>query len=155
MPKFTVSRQLPFNSDQLFAIAVDVESYSQFLPLVRKSEVWDRKTVSSGIEEYDAGLTVTYKKLQVHETFISHVIADHNKKTVKSTSTSGPVKKMTSLWKIKDLPDGGAEIEYTIEYTLRSKTMQLLLSGLFDLALRRVMAAFEQRAHTLYDQKVA
>jgi coenzyme Q-binding protein COQ10 len=111
--------------------------------------------VAPGVEEYDAALTVTYKKLQVHETFISHVIADHNDKTVKSTSSSGPVKKMTSLWRIKDLPEGGAEIEYSIDYTLRSKTMQVLLSGLFDLALRRVMAAFEQRAHALYDKKVA
>lgn len=155
MPKFTVSRQLPFNSDQLYAIAVDVDSYSQFLPLVRKSEVWNRKTVAPGVEEYEAALTVTYKKLQVHETFVSHVTADHNAKTVRSTSSSGPVKKMSSLWQIKDLPGGGAEIEYSIDYTLRSKTMQLLLSGLFDLALRRVMAAFEQRAHALYDKKVA
>lgn len=155
MPKFTVSRQLPFSSDQLFAIATNVEAYHEFVPLVRKSEVSNRKPVSPGIEEYDAALTVTYKKLQVHETFVSHVTADSIKKTVRSMSSSGPVKKMTSLWKIKDIPEGGAEIEYSIEYTLKSKTMQLLLSGLFDMALRRVMAAFEKRAHDLYDIKTA
>ena len=155
MPKFSVSRQLPFSSDQLFAIATNVEDYHEFVPLVRKSEVWNRKTVAAGVEEYDAALTVTYKKLQVHETFVSHVVADSLKKTVKSVSSSGPVKKMTSLWKIRDLPEGGTEIEYSIEYTLKSKTMQLLLSGLFDMALRRVMAAFEKRAHDLYDVKAA
>jgi len=34
MPKFSVSRSVPYTADQVFAIARDVARYTEFLPLV-------------------------------------------------------------------------------------------------------------------------
>jgi len=34
MPKFSVSRSVPYTADQVFAIARDVARYKEFLPLV-------------------------------------------------------------------------------------------------------------------------
>jgi ribosome-associated toxin RatA of RatAB toxin-antitoxin module len=36
-----------------------------------------------------------------------------------------------------------------LNYAMASRTLQLLLSGLFDYAMRKVMAAFEARARRL------
>ena len=39
MTKFSVTRDVPFSADQVFAVARDVEHYKSFLPLVKESSV--------------------------------------------------------------------------------------------------------------------
>jgi ribosome-associated toxin RatA of RatAB toxin-antitoxin module len=36
-----------------------------------------------------------------------------------------------------------------LDYAMASRTLQLLLTGLFDYTMRKVMAAFEQRARNV------
>ncbi|HUR43043.1 MAG TPA: type II toxin-antitoxin system RatA family toxin, partial [Aestuariivirga sp.] len=62
---------------------------------------------------------------------------------------------LVSQWKIRRGVNGGSEIQFTVDYTLKSRSLQFLLSGMFDLIVRRVMAAFEARAKTLYGTPVA
>ena len=42
------------------------------------------------------------------------------------------------------------DINFTVDYQLKSRTLQFVLSGMFDLAVRKVMTAFEERARVLY-----
>jgi coenzyme Q-binding protein COQ10 len=150
MTKFSVTRTVPYTADQVYAIAADVANYRKFLPLVRSSIVSNRKRQADGVETFDAAMTVTYKKLKIDQTFISRVEADPKTRTVKSTSDQGAVKHMLSIWTIKEAPGGKSEIDYFVEYQLRSRTMQFFLSGLFDMAMRKIFAAFEARARELY-----
>jgi ribosome-associated toxin RatA of RatAB toxin-antitoxin module len=46
-------------------------------------------------------------------------------------------------------------VNYSVDYTLKSRTLQFLLNGMFDLAMRKIMAAFEKRAAMLYGSKAA
>jgi coenzyme Q-binding protein COQ10 len=62
---------------------------------------------------------------------------------------------LVSNWTIRDLPGGRSEVNYSIDYTLKSRTLQFLLGGMFDLAIRKIMAAFEKRAEKLYGAKAA
>ncbi|NJM29400.1 MAG: hypothetical protein HC855_04185 [Rhizobiales bacterium] len=65
-------------------------------------------------------------------------------------AAGGAVKSLVSVWKIMPSPQGGADIEYAVDFTMNSRSMQFLLSGMFDLAVRKVMGAFEERARMLY-----
>ena len=150
MPNFSVTRRLSYSADQVYNIACDVDSYKEFIPLLKKSTVYNRKTLPDGRESFDAEFRITYQKLRIEETAISHVVADPVNRIVMSHSSEGAVKSMDSLWKVTSLPDGGSEVEFTIDYTLKSRSMQFLLSGMFDLAVRKVMTAFEDRARKLY-----
>ena len=64
MPKYNVTREMPYKAAELFAIAADVDSYKDFLPLVESSRTFDRERVSDGIERFKGELRVRYKKLQ-------------------------------------------------------------------------------------------
>ena len=150
MPKYSLTRKVPFTVDQVFAVACDVTHYKQFLPLVRRSLVRSQSTLPDGRETFEAELTVTYKKLGIEETLHSNVIVDRAKHLVEAHSTQGPVKSLDASWKIVDAGAGSAEIQLNLDYTLKSRTLQFILSGMFDLMVRKVMNAFEERARQLY-----
>ena len=149
MTKFSVTRDVPFSADQVFAIARDVEHYKGFLPLVKESSVSHLKKLPDGRTRFEAHLRISYQKLGINETMRSEVVVDETTRTVTAVSSEGPVKQLNSEWKFVDVP-GGAQIQFTVDYTLKSRTLQFLLSGMFDMMVRRIMTAFEERARKLY-----
>jgi coenzyme Q-binding protein COQ10 len=155
MPKFNITREMPYSARQLLEVALDVGSYKFFVPLVKESTVINRKTGPDGVETFDATLRVLYSKLRIDESFRSHVKVDRKNLMVTATSNDGPVSNLISNWQIRDLPNGRSEVDYSVDYTLKSRTLQFLLSGMFDLAMRKIMTAFEKRAATLYGSKAA
>ena len=150
MPKFTVTRRVPFSADQIYAIAVDVAAYKEFLPLMTGSTVRNRQKLPGGGESFDAALTIAYKKLNISETLTSRVETDLANRTVKAHAENGPVNNLDSEWKIVAAGDNECDIQLSVDYTMKSRSLQFLLSGMFDLMVRRIMTAFEQRARKLY-----
>lgn len=150
MPKFSVTRRVPFTVDQVFAISADVGNYRQFVPLLKRSIVRNRRTLPDGREAFEADLVVAYRKLSIEETLTSQVVVDKEKRTVTATASEGPVKHLNSEWLITEVGPGQADISFTVDYQLKSRTLQFLLSGMFDMIVRRIMSAFEERAKFLY-----
>ena len=150
MPKFNVTSTVPFSAEQVYAISCDVAQYRQFIPLVKRSLVRDVVKNADGTESFEAELTVAYKKLNIEETMASKVKADPAKFTVVSTAQDGPVKHLVSTWTIKPQGPNSCEVTLDVDYALKSKALQFVLSGMFDMIVRRIMTAFEERARTLY-----
>jgi len=155
MPKFNVTRHVPFTVDQVFDIARDVSSYREFLPLVRRSIVRQRTALADGRVCFDSELHINYKKLGIHEVMASRVTVDRANKVVTSESAQGPVKHLRAEWRITPAAQGGSDINFAVDYELKSRSLQFVLSGMFDLVVRRIMNAFEERARTLYGVEVA
>jgi coenzyme Q-binding protein COQ10 len=150
MPKFNVTRRVPYSVEQVFAISADVSQYRNFLPLVKRSLVRNRSRLPDGRESFDAELTVIYRKLGIEETLPSRVVVDPAAYTVTATATEGPVKHLNAEWRILPAGEGQSEISLTIDYQLKSRALQFVLSGMFDMVVRRMLTAFEERAHKLY-----
>ena len=150
MTKFSVTRNVPFSVEQVFAIASDVGQYRTFLPLVKRSTVMNFATLPDGRLSFDSELEMSYRKLGINEILRCRVTVDHKTRTVTSASNEGPVKSLLSEWKILPGANGSADIQFTVDYTLKSRSLQFLLSGMFDIMVRRVMTAFETRARKLY-----
>ena len=150
MPKFNVTRSVPYSLEQVFEVASDVASYRTFLPLVNRSLVRNRRTLPDGRETFVAELTVTYKKLGIKETMTSQVVVDHSTHTVTSHCNDGPVKELKAQWLVTPTGPNSCEINFDVDYTLKSRALQFVLSGMFDMIVRRVMTAFENRARELY-----
>lgn len=150
MPKFNVTRSVPYSAEQVFAIARDVKHYRDFLPLVKRSVVRNARDLGDGHEAFEGELTIAYKKLSIEEVMTSNVTVDPAKLTVTAESSQGPVKRLVSEWKIVPLGENLSEISFSVDYELRSRTLQFVLSGMFDMAVRRIMTAFEDRARELY-----
>lgn len=155
MPKFSVSRSVPYTAEQVFAIARDVARYKEFLPLVKRSIVRGARTDEQGREQFEGELTVSYDKLRIEEVMASRVSVDPAALTVTALSDQGPVKHLVSEWKIVPTGANRCDIAFTVDYTLKSKMLQMVLSGMFDMAVRKIMSAFEERARQLYGPAIS
>ena len=155
MPKFSVTRSVPYTAEQVFAIARDVAHYKDFLPLVKRSVVRGATTDAQGVERFEGELTMSYQKLGIEEVMASQVTVDPAAFTVTSRSQQGPVKHMVAEWKIVPTGDKRCDITFSVDYALKSRMLQLALSSMLDMAVRKVMSAFEDRARQLYGPAIS
>jgi coenzyme Q-binding protein COQ10 len=155
MSTHNITRHVGYTADQIYAIAADVGAYGKFLPAVREVTIRNYSKSPQGTETFDAALQVGIAKFGIRENFLSRVEANPVARSVVSTSEGGPMKHLRSVWKIAPSPQGGSDIDYSVDFELNSRTMQLLLSQTFDLVVNRVMTAFERRAHDLYGAPAA
>jgi coenzyme Q-binding protein COQ10 len=151
MPQFSVTRRLPFRPADLYAIAADVPSYPRFVPLCSDARVWDESVDADGRRHFRAAIDIAYPKLRLSETLTSEVTTDPVALAVRAVSTAAPAKFLDNRWLFHDLGAGGTDVDFYISYELRSWTLQLLVSGMFDYAVRKIINAFEARARELHE----
>ena len=152
MPKYSVTREMPYRAADLFAIAADVDSYKDFLPLVETSRTFDRENVSDGVERFKGELRVRYKKLHIDETFVSDVLAEEKGLTVSSRAVGGLFDHIDARWRFSDRKSGGATVEFQVDYKAKSRSLQFFISGMFDYMVRKINNAFEDRARQLHSK---
>ena len=64
--------------------------------------------------------------------------------------TRGPFRRLANRWRFTDLPGGGCQVDFHVDFEFRSRLLRGLIGALFHEAARRMVAAFEGRARTLY-----
>jgi coenzyme Q-binding protein COQ10 len=150
VPKFSTTRCVNFTPQQIFSVVADVGSYKEFLPLVERSTVRNRKSSSDGNEHFGADILIGYKKMGIQETFSSQVQTSLKNLTVNTISTGNAVKKLISSWQIVSVGNGKSDITFAVDYELKNPMLQMLMKSMFDMAARKIMGAFEARAEKLY-----
>jgi coenzyme Q-binding protein COQ10 len=155
MPHFTTTKRIALTPDQAFAVAADVGSYQEFLPLLKRSVVRGERSKVGDTETFNADLMIAIEKLGLRESFTSHVITDASNRLVSATSSDGLLKSLNAVWKIAATADGRADVTITIDYVLKSKILQLAASGMIDFAAQKIMTAFEQRGLALYGSRLS
>jgi coenzyme Q-binding protein COQ10 len=148
MPQFSTTRRVKHSAADMFALVADVEHYPQFVPLCRSLAVRKRTTDSEGTEIVVADMTIAYKL--VRETFTSRVTLDRPKLEILVEYLEGPFERMHNRWSFRATGESACEVEFFIAYEFRSRTLGLLMGGIFDAAFRRFASAFERRADQVY-----
>jgi coenzyme Q-binding protein COQ10 len=153
MPQFKATRRVAVPVGVAYAVAADVVAYKEFLPLLERSLVRGDAKENNGITSFNAELVVGYAKLHLREAFNSRVACDANAKTVTATSQDAPFKNMKTVWSIRDV-NGQSDVTISIDYSMRSMLLQFAVAGVMDMAVNKVMSAFEARAKTLYSASI-
>jgi coenzyme Q-binding protein COQ10 len=148
---FQTTRRVAFEPELLFSIVSDVASYGQFVPLCNAARVWDDRTGEDGRRHFRASLDIAYPKLRLKETFVSDVLADPNRLSVRATSNEGPVRHIDNRWLFTPAR-GGCDIDFHLDYEMSSRLLQMAMGGVFEVAVRKIMTAFEERARELSGQ---
>ena len=148
MARFHTTRRIAFAPELLLEIVADVASYPEFLPLCTGAKVWNEASLEDGKRSFQASLDIEYPKLRLKETFVSDVLVDPRQLTIRATSNEGPVKYIDNRWLFTPAR-GGCDIDFHLDYEMASRLLQLAMSSVFEIAVRKVMVAFEERAHTL------
>jgi coenzyme Q-binding protein COQ10 len=142
MPRHTETRNLPYSPEQMFDLVADVRRYQEFLPWVAATRVRsDSETLMI------ADLVVGFKSLK--ETFTSRV-EKHRPEQIKVEYIEGPLKYLHNSWAFRPDGKGGTVIDFCVDFAFKSRIFETLAGQMFDRALRRMIGAFEARAHDLY-----
>ena len=155
MPKFSTTRRVDLTVDQAFAIAADVASYKDFLPLLKRSTIRGERKRVGEIETFDADLQVAFEKLGMRETFTSQVTTDASHHTVTALSSDGPMKALKAVWQIGSVENGKTYVTITVEYIMKNMVLQMMAGGLTDFAAQKIMHAFEDRGRALYGKALS
>ena len=153
MAVFHTTRRIAFAPEHLLAIVADVASYPAFLPLCTGARVWDEKDLGNGRRSFRASLDIEYPKLRLKETFVSDVVVDTRRLTIVATSNQGPVKHIDNRW-LFSVVRGGCDIDFHLDYQMSSRLLHMAMGSVFNIAVRKVMTAFEERAHVLEHNEV-
>jgi coenzyme Q-binding protein COQ10 len=142
LPTHAERRILPYAPEQLFELVADVERYPEFLPWCLGVRVRERTE-----ETITADLLIGFK--MVRERFTSTVKLDRPGR-IDVAYTEGPFRYLNNHWIFEPTGDGGCSIDFYVDFEFRSRMLQTLIGMLFNEAVRRMVAAFEARAHNLY-----
>ncbi len=77
-------------------------------------------------------MTVSFKL--VRDTFRSRVTLDRPKLQILVEYLQGPFSHMQNRWSFRALDDRSCEVEFFIDYEFRSRTLGMLMGGMFDMA---------------------
>lgn len=141
MPGIRETRRLPYSAEQMFDLVADVANYPEFLPWVVATRVRN----DDGTEML-ADMLVGFKALR--EKFTSRVIKQRPGR-LEVIYVDGPMRDLDNVWHFRNTPDG-CEIEFAVDFSFKNKMFELMAGQYFDRAFRKMVAAFEERAHALY-----
>ncbi len=152
MPSFSTRRRVPYSPEQMFDLVADIERYPEFLPLC------DGLTLRSRKEEAErtilvATMTAGYQAIREHFTTRVELMPQHNKVLVEYID--GPFRRLENRWTFKPVTGGGCEVDFFIDYELKSFMLGVLVGAVFERAFRRFSEAFEVRARAMYGKPVA
>jgi coenzyme Q-binding protein COQ10 len=142
MPRHTETRNLPYSPEQMFDLVADVRRYHEFLPWVAATRV---RSDSDSLMVAD--LVVGFRSLK--ETFASRV-TKQRPASIQVDYLEGPLKYLHNSWEFRPDGKGGTDIHFCVDFAFKSRIFETLAGQMFDRALRRMIGAFESRAHELY-----
>lgn len=145
MPTHAEQRVLPYTPQQLFDLVADVEKYPEFLPWCVGARI--RRRTGNVIV---ADLVIGFK--MIRERFTSEVTLSPDDLRIDVRYLDGPFRYLNNHWLFLDHGDNGCLIDFYIDFEFRTRLLQRIMEPLFNEAVRRMVRAFETRAHALYQQ---
>lgn len=145
MPTHAEQRVVPFSPEQLFDLIADVQRYPEFLPWCVGARIRKRDG-----DTIFADLVIGYKLFR--ERFTSKVTLSRDRNRIDVEYTDGPFKYLNNHWVFEPHPEG-CLIDFYVDFEFRSKMLQKIIEVFFNEAVRRMVGAFEARAHELYGPK--
>jgi coenzyme Q-binding protein COQ10 len=139
-------RVLPYKPEQLFELVADVERYPEFLPWCLGARIRERRD-----DTIVADLLIGFR--MVRERFTSKVTLSRPNR-IDVAYTDGPFRYLNNHWIFEPVGEGSCRIDFFVDFEFRSRVLQTLIGVLFNEAVRRMVAAFEGRARTLYGAKM-
>lgn len=134
---------LPYSPEQMFDLVAGVNQYKEFAPWCVASRInkWEGDNILY------ADLIVGYKVFR--EKFSSKVILDP-KNEITIEYQEGPLKNLTNHWQFSETPEGYCLIDFSVEFEFKNIALQQLANLFFNEVVKRMISAFEKRAHDIY-----
>ncbi|MCT4634709.1 MAG: type II toxin-antitoxin system RatA family toxin [Rickettsiales bacterium] len=143
MPKLVRNISAPYDAKFLFDLVADIESYPEFLPWCVAARINDRKN-----NIIYAELVIKYKLFR--SSYVSKVTLIPNKEIVVELA-DGPFKNLQNHWKFTPNANG-VDAEFMLDFTLKSKILNNIISNEFDYYSNKLIDAFLKRAALIHKE---
>ena len=148
MPSASIKKTINCSKEKLINIVLDIEKYPEFVPWCLNSKIHS-KNQKKNTTEIVADLTIG--KSFFKETYKSFVIYDKSTDSIKVTNIEGPLKHLENKWNFRQTGDS-SEVDFYVDFELENKILNTLMIKTFDLGLKKVAEAFENRANELFNK---
>ncbi len=142
MPRHAEKRVLAYEPARLFDLVADIGRYPEFLPWCVAARVRGREG-----DVLHADLVIGFR--MIRERFTSRVVLRRPDR-IDVTYAEGPFRHLENHWTFEPAEGGGTLVDFHVDFEFRSRVLQALIGPLFHEAVRRMVAAFEDRAAVLY-----
>lgn len=146
MPTHSETKLLPHTSHEMFTLVSDVARYPEFLPWCSGARI-----LSENDETIIAELSIGYK--MISEKFVSRVHLDPESKTIHVNYISGPLKYLRNEWRFRDMPENSCRVDFFVHFEFSNPILSKMMNMFFDVAFRRMVQSFENRAEEIYGLK--
>ena len=146
MPSASIKKEISCSKENLIKMILDIEKYPEFIPWCLNGKIHNKITKEDKTE-ITADLTIG--KSFFNETYKSFVIYDKFTDSIRVTNMEGPLKHLENKWFFRQKANN-SEIEFHIDFELKSKILNLLMTKSFDIGLKKIADAFEKRAIELF-----
>ena len=138
----TAVRLLPFNREQVFDLAADIERYPDFL----------RGWISARILKREANICYVDQVLgigPVRVQFSSEAVLRRPER-IDVTSSDAPFRRFSLSWLVEAGPSAGCRVSVVADLELRSRFLQQVVDRVLPATVVDIIEAFEARARGLY-----
>jgi len=146
MPSASIKKEIPCSKENLIKMVLDIEKYPEFVPWCLNGKIHSNNDKGNKIE-ITADLTIG--KFFFNETYKSLVIYDKISDSIHVTNIEGPLKHLKNKWFFKD-KGKNSEVDFEVDFELKNKILNILMTKSFDIGLKKIASAFEKRAIDLF-----
>ena len=147
MPTTSIKKEISCSKDNLIKMVLDIEKYPEFVPWCISSKI-NIAEDKGDRTEITADLTIG--KSFFKETYKSFVIYEKKRDSIHVTNIGGPLKYLENKWLFKEKGEK-SEVEFYIDFELKNKILNLLVTKSFNIGLKKIADAFEKRAIELFN----
>jgi coenzyme Q-binding protein COQ10 len=155
MPSYSEKRFLPYAPAQLFELVAAVDRYPEFLPWCLAARVRSAGSLPGTPRKslLVANLVIGFGVMRARYT--SRVTLQAPAR-IDVTCDEGSFRYLHNHWRFEPVvsspggPAGSTMVTFQIEFAFRSSLLQSFMGVMFEEAVSRMVAAFEDRAQQLY-----
>jgi ribosome-associated toxin RatA of RatAB toxin-antitoxin module len=142
MPNIHKSALVPYSTAQMFALVDDIDSYAQFLPWCRASQVLSRSE-----DEVRATLEIAHGSLRKSFTTCNRTQRD---KMIEMRLEEGPFRHLEGFWRFDVLGEQASKVSLDLDFEFSSKLVGLAMGPVFSQIANSLVDAFTKRAVQVY-----
>jgi len=146
MPSASIKKKISCTKENLIKMILDIEKYPEFVPWCLRSKIHSKKDKGNKVEII-ADLTIG--KSFFNETYKSFVIYEKEKDLIYVNNIDGPLKYLENKWFFRQ-KGKNSEVDFHVDFELKNKILNMFMTKSFDIGLKKIANAFEERAVKLF-----
>ena len=146
MPRASVKRLIECEKNYLIDLVLDIESYPTFVPYCIDAKIHEKNETGDFVNII-ADLTIG--KGLFKDTYKSDVRFNKKNNSIYVTNIGGPLKHLDNKWIFEDHKKG-TEIYFDVDFEIKNKFLNILMTTSFQYGLDKIADAFQKRANQLF-----